>query len=167
MTAAAGSRTADEQRATDLCAGAGQALEFEGDLRTATPWHERALARSLAIREPTPGLEHPLTARILNGLARLLYAQGELDAARPLCERALDIRERDLGPDHPLTALSLNDLALLLSEQGEPDAARPLFERALAIRERVLGPDQPDTVATRRALEELAAEEAGWPTADG
>jgi hypothetical protein len=62
---------------------------------------------------------------------------------------------------HPDTARSLHNLATLHRHQGDPAAARPLFERALAIRERVLGPDHPDTVATRRALEELAAEGDG------
>jgi Tetratricopeptide repeat len=69
--------------------------------------------------------------------------------------------ERVLGPNHRHTATSLNDLAAVLRAQDDPTAARPLFERALDIRERVLGPEHPDTVATRRALQELAAEGDG------
>jgi Tetratricopeptide repeat len=71
-----------------------------------------------------------------------------------------------LGLDHPLTATSLNDLAAVLRDQRDPAAAHPLFGRALAIRKRVLGPNHPDTVATRRDLEELAAEGDG-PAARG
>jgi tetratricopeptide (TPR) repeat protein len=107
------------------------------------------------------GLNHPYVAFSLNDLATLLHSKGELVVARGLFERALAIREQALGTDHPQTALSLNNLGGLFRDQGDPTAARPLFERALAIREHVLGPDHPDTVATRRALEELAAEGDG------
>ena len=140
----------------------GALLRDRGDLAGARP----LLQRALTIRERMLGPEHPETAFTLNNLALLLDAQGELTAAQPLYERALAIRERMLGPDHPDTAISLKNLALLRRARGEPAAARPLLERALAIRERVLGPDHPDTVATRRALEELAAE-GGGAEADG
>jgi len=135
----------------------GVVLRDQGDLDAARPLFERALG----IRERVLGPDHQDTVFSLNGLARLRYAEGELTAARPLFERALAIRERIHGVDHPTTAISVHDLALLLRDQGDPAAARPLFERALAIRERVLGPEHPDTVATRRALEELAAEGDG------
>jgi tetratricopeptide (TPR) repeat protein len=97
----------------------------------------------------------------ITNLAAVLRASGETAAARSLFEHALSMRKRVLKPDHPHTAANLYDLGLLLQAEGELAAARPNFERALAIRERVLGPDHPDTVATRRALEELAAEEDG------
>jgi hypothetical protein len=53
----------------------------------------------LAIHEKAFGLEHPQTATLLNTLARLLQAQGDLAGARPLQERALAIREKALGPE--------------------------------------------------------------------
>ena len=111
--------------------------------------------RALDIRERILGPDHPDTAISLNDLGLLHWAQGELDAAKPLFERTLTIRERGLGPDHRLTAAILDDLALLLRAQGEPADARPLFERALHIREQVLGPDHPDTATTRRNLGNL------------
>jgi tetratricopeptide (TPR) repeat protein len=124
--------------------------------------HARAIyEHALAIRQRVLGPDHPDTAKSLAGLALLLQDQGESAAARSLHERALDIRERVLGVNHHHTAWSLGHLANLLRDQGDPTAARPLFERALAIRERVLGPEHPDTVATRRDLEELAAEADG------
>jgi tetratricopeptide (TPR) repeat protein len=105
----------------------------------------------------------PDTAYGLDRLARLLQAQGDLDAAKPLLEHALHVRERVLGPDHHRTAESFHNFGVLLLAQGDSAAARPLFERALAIRERVLVPDHPYTVATKRALAELAAEGDGPP----
>ena len=41
---------------------------------------------------------------ILNNLALLLWAQGDLAGARPLFERALAIAEKVLGLEHPSTA---------------------------------------------------------------
>jgi tetratricopeptide (TPR) repeat protein/transcriptional regulator with XRE-family HTH domain len=143
-----GGGTGDERRAAELCAAAGEALQYAGDLRAARPWYERALS----IREQVLGHDHPDTASSLNDLALLLQAQGELEAVRPLYERAQDITERVLGHDHPDTALGLYNLGMLLRDQGELDAARPLLERALDIQEWVLGPHHPQTVFSLNGL---------------
>jgi tetratricopeptide (TPR) repeat protein len=111
--------------------------------------------RALEIREKVLGLEHPDTAKSLNGLALLLWDQGELAGARPLHERALAIREKVLGPEHPDTAMSLNNLALLLQDQGNFAAALPLYKRALAIYEKVRGPVHSDTALSLNNLAHL------------
>ena len=111
--------------------------------------------RALEIREKVLGLEHPHTAKSLNGLALLLWDQGDLAGARPLHERALAIREKVLGPEHPDTAMSLNNLALLLQDQGNPAGAMPLFKRALAIYEKVCGPVHSDTALSLNNLAHL------------
>jgi tetratricopeptide (TPR) repeat protein len=111
--------------------------------------------RALEIREKVLGLEHPDTAKSLNGLALLLWDQGELAGARPLHERALAIREKVLGPEHPDTAMSLNNLALLLQDQGDLTGSRPLYERALEILEKLLGAEHPNTNRARRNLARL------------
>ena len=72
----------------------------------------------------------------LNNLASLLWAQGDLAAARPLYERALAIREKVLGPGHPHTVSTLNNLARVLLDQGDLAAARAFQERAVASREK-------------------------------
>jgi tetratricopeptide (TPR) repeat protein len=111
----------------------------------ARPLYERALA----ICEKLVGAKLTDTATVLDNLASLLQAQGDLAAARPLYERALAISEKVLGPEHSRTATSLNNLAGLLHAQGDLAAARPLYERALAIREKVLSPEHPDTATSR------------------
>jgi tetratricopeptide (TPR) repeat protein len=111
--------------------------------------------RALEIREKVLGLEHPHTAKSLNGLALLLWDQGDLAGARPLHERALAIREKVLGPEHPDTAMSLNNLALLLQDQGNLAGAMPLFKRALAIYEKVCGPVHSDTALSLNNLAHL------------
>jgi tetratricopeptide (TPR) repeat protein len=109
---------------------------------------------ALRIREKALGPEHPYSATSLNDLARLLQAQGDLAAARPLYERSLAIREKALGSEHHYTAMSLNDLAVLLQAQGDRAAARPLYERALAIYEKALDPEHPDTATGLKAIRE-------------
>jgi hypothetical protein len=95
------------------------------------------------------------------GFMQFLPSTWPTEAASPGAPRdPLPPARRDDGGGL-VPAESLDSLARLLQAQGDPAAARPLFERALAIRERVLGPDHPDTVATRRAVEELAAEGGG------
>jgi tetratricopeptide (TPR) repeat protein/transcriptional regulator with XRE-family HTH domain len=118
---------------------AGSYLRARADFEPARYLMERALA----IRERAFGADHPDTAASLNGLAALLWNQGELAAARSRYERALAIRERVLGSGHPETAESLNDLAILLMDQGELVAARRLHERALGIRTQTLARDHP------------------------
>ena len=121
--------------------------------------HERALH----IREKRQGPDHPDTAQSLNGLANVLYDQGDLDSARPLYERTLTIWEA-LGADRPTTAQSLNNLALVLYGQGDLDSARRLHERALHIREARLGSDHP---ATAESLNNLALVLYGQGDLDG
>jgi tetratricopeptide (TPR) repeat protein/transcriptional regulator with XRE-family HTH domain len=134
----------------------------QGDLDAARTLFERALA----IRERALGPDHPRVARTLTDLGALMRNQGELASSKRILERARAIHEHVVGSDHPDTATCLQELASLLKEQGELDNARPLLERALSIRERVLRFDHPDILATRRALEELAAEADG-PSTDG
>ena len=151
----------DHPEAAHSLNGLARLLYAQGDLDAAKQLFERALVSF----ERVLGPGHPRCVVCLRDLALVFQGQGDLAAAKPLFERALGIRVRVRGPDHPDTGTAFKDLALLLHAQGDPVAARPLFERALAIRERALGPDHPDTVATRRALEELAAEGDG--PADG
>jgi tetratricopeptide (TPR) repeat protein len=146
---AAGTADRDDQpQAAELCTAAGRAQQNAGDLRSARPWFDRALA----IRQKMLGPDHPDTAAALNSLAWLLYGQGELAAARHLYERALATRRRVLGPDHLDTGESLNNLGLVLRDQGELAAAKPLFERALANCERVVGSEHPLTALTLNNL---------------
>jgi len=90
-----------------------------------------------------------MTAASLTNFARLLHAQGDLAAARPLSEDALAIREKVLGPEHPHTGLSLNNLGGVLQDQGDLAGALPLYKRALEISEKVLGPEHPETGSGR------------------
>ena len=125
------------------------------------------LSRRLSdLLEKLLGLDHPKTLTLVNNLATLLCARGDLDAAEPLYRRALEGGERILGPDHPDTFLSVNNLAALLKGRGDLGAAEPLFRRALEGRERILGPDHPDTLLSVSNLAVFLANRGGFAAAE-
>jgi hypothetical protein len=49
----------------------------------------------------------------MNNLAIVLYALGEVVAARELDEKVLAVRRRVLGEEHPDTLTSMNNLAII------------------------------------------------------
>jgi hypothetical protein len=66
------------------------------------------------------GLDHPLTAVALRGLASLSIAQGKESDAIPLLQRALAICEHSLGASHKKTEeiqTHYHDLLRVLSEK--------------------------------------------------
>jgi tetratricopeptide (TPR) repeat protein len=77
----------------------GLSLEAQGKLTEATALYRRALT----IREKARGLEHPVTLRTIEDLARALEAQGEFEEARSLVERILHGLEKLYGAEHPST----------------------------------------------------------------
>lgn len=103
-------------------------------------------SRSLAIRERLFGPDHVETASILNNLALVIQAQGNLKNALSLFERALAIREDKSGPNHQDTASILNNLGRCLHDAGHLERALPLIQRALRIREEALGAEDPRTI---------------------
>lgn len=139
----------------------GWSYEDEHDFAAA----EGAFRRALAVWEEADG--RGLTAaRALDGLARLAWEQGALDAAQEHLEAALDIQQR-LAPGTLLVASSWNGLGALALQRGDFEAATAAFERALAVRQ-ALDPEGASVAATlnnvgvvaRRQGDYAAAEEA-------
>ncbi len=81
---------------------------------------------------------------LLNNLALILRALGELPAARRRIERAIEIDEKHFKPDHPLLATYNSNLAMILKDLGELPAARRWIERAIEIDEKHFEPDHPE-----------------------
>ena len=73
--------------------GATSLYEAEGRYAEAEPLYKRALA----IGEKALGSEHPDLANILNNLAKLYFADGQLDRALPASARAADIVMKHLS----------------------------------------------------------------------
>jgi TIR domain-containing protein/tetratricopeptide repeat protein/NB-ARC domain-containing protein len=129
-----------------------------GQYRQALASNEQALAACRRVL----GDDHPDTLRLMNNLAALRNALGDLVGARQLHEQALAGRRRVLGDDHPETLNSMNNLAMTRGALGDLDGARQLHEQALAGRRQVLGDDHPETLnsmnylaTVKRALKEL------------
>lgn len=84
---------------------------------------EALLAPLLPIVERERGLEHPVTANVLNNLGSAIRLQGRNEEARPLYERVLKINRKLYGPGHLRTLYSETNLALLLRDAGQLDLA--------------------------------------------
>jgi len=61
------------------------------------------------------GEESAEYATVLNNLAMLLKAKGDLDAAEPLSRKAIAIAEKSLGVGHPTTTALKANLTQLLT----------------------------------------------------
>ncbi len=119
--------------------------------------------RALRIWEQALGLEHPLVADALHGLATLYRQQGKYAQAEPLFQRALVIREQISSPE---VGSSLNNLAILYSQQGKYEQAEPLFQRAVYTWEQALGPEHPKVVYSLTNLAALYKEQGKYEQAE-
>ena len=82
--------------------------------------------------EPASILQNQYGA-LLNNLATILQALGDLPEARRLMERAIEIGEKHFDPDHPTLATSFHNLAVIAFEEGNSAEALGLEEKALSI----------------------------------
>lgn len=103
--------------------------------------------KAVAIYDRT-GEENDLLAILLDNMAELYRARGELSKAQPLSERALAIGVKVWGPDDPEVATILSNQALLAIALQDVPRALKLYERVIDIRSAVYGPDDPSVAAT-------------------
>ena len=129
-------------------------LYQQGKYNEAIPLAEELVG----LTKRTKGDQDPVTATIINFLAKLYLAMGDYAKAEPLFKEALEIRQKVLVPEHPDTATSLNNLAELYRETGAYAKAQPLFEKALAICRKVLPQGHRLTAAILNNLAELYQE---------
>jgi len=113
---------------------------------------EPLFLQSLQVWEQCLGLEHPLIAYPLNGLANLYCEQGRYVEAEPLYLRALRIREQHLGLEHPNVASLLSNLALLYGDQDRYAEAESLYLRVLQVWEQHMGPEHPNSTVSIRGF---------------
>jgi len=119
---------------------AGLYLKGRAEFSEAKSAHERALE----IGEKVYGPDHSNVATMVNNLAGVLLALGDLAGAKKSYERALEIDEKLYGPDHPNMAIRVNNLGFVLQDLGDLDGAKKSYERALEIDEKVYGPNHPN-----------------------
>ncbi len=119
---------------------AGQAIQLlKADYENAEEHYRRALDLQRALY---PG-DHPVTARILILLGRVLEVRQHLPAAADAVRHALAMSRRMYGEQHQSVAHALNALANVERLQGRFEQAEELYRESLAVRRRLVGDDHP------------------------
>ncbi|MCC6392047.1 MAG: tetratricopeptide repeat protein [Bryobacterales bacterium] len=82
-------------------------------------------------------------ARMLNDLAMIHAATGELRLARPLLERAVELHRRSAGQPDDGFGETLGNLALVCARQGDLSQAEASYRQAVDLMERTRGREHP------------------------
>ena len=93
-----------------------RAVADGGDLKTAIPLMQRAVAMQRELRGSEP---HPDLAEVLNDMGLLLDESGDLDGAAKFYRESLAMNRRLLGDKHPEIANGLENVALSLQDKGD------------------------------------------------
>ena len=122
----------------------------QGELQEARGYFEQAHRLLRDQQEATPTL-----ARVVNNLATVYVALGNLADAEPLYLQSLKLREELYGYVSSTYATVLHNLGLLYTQQGRYYKARQVLESSLAIFEKVSGEEHPDYAKNLSALSYL------------
>jgi tetratricopeptide (TPR) repeat protein len=106
---------------------------------------EKALRRSIAIKEKVLGKEHPVVGSSWATLGMVLVMLGRYEEAAAAIQHALEIEIPKLTEQHPSVANSYSELGLLYTVWGHWEDARVWGEKALAVKEKVMA-DRPQTL---------------------
>jgi nephrocystin-3 len=147
-----------------------QTLQLKGTLASAhgsgEDTAEAELKEIWRQQRDTLGAEHPDTLRTQFGLARAMFAHGQVPAATTLALNVLTVQHETLGADHPETQGTnewlrrqrdglVNGFQHLLGS-AEPSASLPTGQALLAMERVLLGDDHDDTLRTLNTCAELA-----------
>jgi len=105
-----------------------------GDLEKAADWAEASVEHSTRTRGPT----HPDTAYNINGLAKVLFAKADYEAADVRFREALAAYDAAENPDYPYIASTALGVANTLLELDRAGEAVPFASRALELSESTL-----------------------------
>jgi tetratricopeptide (TPR) repeat protein len=137
---------ADHPRVADALCEVADHLRFDENYDDALELYERALA----IRERADGPESPTITPILNGIATLRRALGEMEAARIVLQRAAVIPfALDSASERREHARIIEQLAWVESAEDEADRSEALFQEALALVENPVGFDDREAAEMR------------------
>ena len=130
-------------------------LQLLGDFYAATARLEEAYKTFELLLEKMTiigGLDHPVLAIPLRGIARIEQSKKQYPEAERLFRRALVLLEKGSGNSHPDVASICEDLAGLYVIQKRYSEAESLYRRSLAIGEQEFGPDDPRLAASLNNL---------------
>jgi tetratricopeptide (TPR) repeat protein len=123
-----------------------------GDLKTAIPLMQRAVAMQRALRGSEP---HPDLAEVLNDMGVLLWQQGDSAEAEAFYRESLAMNRRLLGDKHPEIANGLENVAMTVQDKGDLAGAEKLYLQSLDMRRELLGPEHPKVGRTLLNLASL------------
>ena len=91
--------------------------------------------------------DDPRITDTLEILSEVLWRNGKIAEAEPLCERTLKFYEATLDANHIDIGVIVNNLAMLYHALDKHEEAEPLYKRAISIRSTAQGTSHPDVVA--------------------
>ncbi len=121
------------------------AVDQDGDLKSAIPLMQRAVALQRKLRGATP---HPALAEAINDLASMLEDNNQYDQAAALFNEALAMMRRLYGSKHPYIATALTNLALLSMKKGDLARSESTYREVLTMQRELLGDNHPDVAET-------------------
>jgi tetratricopeptide (TPR) repeat protein len=123
-----------------------------GDLKTAIPLMQKAVAMQRALRGNEP---HPDLAEVLNDMGVLLWQQGDGVEAEKFYRESLAMNRKLLGDKHPEIANGLENVAMTVQDKGDLAGAETLYRQSLDMRRELLGPEHPEVGRTLLNLASL------------
>lgn len=106
-------------------------------------YQEAAETQEKAVRLMEPDGPSTGLARMINDLAMIRAATGELRLARPLLERAVELHRQSAGQPDDGAGETLGNLALVCARQGDYREAEANYRQAVGLMERTRGPYHP------------------------
>jgi tetratricopeptide (TPR) repeat protein len=126
-----------------------QAMNDDGDLKTAITMMQKAVAMQRALRGTAP---HPDLADAINDLGQLLEDNGDYDQAENLYLESIAMNRRLYGDKHVKIADGLNNLAGVLQEKNDLKNSEATYRQALDMKRELLGELNPSVATTLNNL---------------
>jgi tetratricopeptide (TPR) repeat protein len=126
-----------------------QAIYSDGDLKSALPLMQEAVAMQRELRGSAP---HPDLADAINDLGILVDYSGDYPRAESLYRESISMYRRLFGEKHNKIADGLNNLASVLQEKGDLANSESTYRQAIAMQRELLGEVHPDVANTLNNL---------------
>jgi tetratricopeptide (TPR) repeat protein len=126
-----------------------QAINDDGDLKTAIAMMQKAVAMQRTLRGAEP---HPDLADAINDLGLLLEDNGDYDQAESLYLESIAMDRRLYGDKHVKIADGLNNLAGVLQEKNDLKNSEFTYRQSLDMKRELLGELNPSVATTLNNL---------------
>lgn len=117
------------------------------------------LKTAVEIRRQVLGDADRTTLESMNNLASVLFSEGKLAEAEPLCRDIVQAARAVFGEEHLSTLTAMNNLGMTLQALDKLPEAADVLRRTLDGRRRILGGDHPKTATSCEHLAKVLLEE--------